>query len=724
MKSMRPVLLLAVCFAQAWSVASVRSATNPMQKVLQMVSKMQQDIIKDGEVQQHEYLEFSRMCEHRAGELQKEIKLAGSEVEDHKATINKATDDEGEADTVIEEVTGTLSSCEADLKAATLIRSKEFGEFQENQKELLDTISQMERAISILEKQAKGASSFVQLSSSMSKSEKNRAVALTQALSIIVDASFISSADASSLAALVQTSEDDTDGDSQLDAASESYTGGQKVGKGSDSIVETLNSLLEKAQASLQGIRAKESKSSQNFLLFKGTLERKIAVSNKELNDVKKEKAEAGQSHAEAEGDLEVVKKDLAEDKKTLGELHHECMTRAADFEDETKSRDEELKALAAARKILKEIAGDAGFIAYGESASVSNQESVFFLQTKSRYEIPPSMQAAQMVLQLGQTNEFPGLVQTAHKMESVIRASMVTGGDPFKKVKSMLSEMLNTLVKQMQQEATHKVYCDKEMTETKKHKAVKESSEERIQTKIDTQTSRSMNLKRQVAELQKELLANQKTQKELDHMRHEEHAAFAKTKPELEQGLDGVRKALRVLRDYYSQDEPSLLQEKSHNAAAGAGAGIIAMLEVIESDFDKGLASLVAEEETAQAAYEAQTNENKKARAIKDQDVTFKTKEAKGLDKATSESSTDLDGVQTELAAITEYFAKIQEECVAKPDSYQERRKRQEQTLQGLQDAAEILEGKAFLQGSRHMRGTFLRQGGDMGDEQDGTDA
>merc|ERR1719183_704095 len=266
------------------------------------------------------------MCQQRSQELQHEIKLASSEVEDMKATIDKATDDESEADTQIGELTATLSNCEADLKAATLIRAKEFAEFQDSQKDLIDTVSQIERAISILEKQQQGSTSFTQEPSSAVNLQQQRSIALTQALSAIVDASFINSADASSLAAFLQTSEDEADGtDAQFDAASDSFTGSQT--KSSDSILGLLEGLLEKAQASLQQVRVKESASSLNFVRFKGSLERKLAVSNKELNEVKKEKAEAGQTRAQSEGDLVAVKADLAEDSKALGALHHECMT-------------------------------------------------------------------------------------------------------------------------------------------------------------------------------------------------------------------------------------------------------------------------------------------------------------------------------------------------------------------------------------------------------------
>ena len=57
---------------------------------------------------------------------------------------------------------------------------------------------------------------------------------------------------------------------------------------------------------------------------------------------------------------LAVTSKDLAEDIKTLQELHHNCI-----FEAETKSRGEELTALAKAKKIIVETTGGAADQSY-----------------------------------------------------------------------------------------------------------------------------------------------------------------------------------------------------------------------------------------------------------------------------------------------------------------------------------------------------------------------
>merc|ERR1719502_748915 len=104
--------------------------------------------------------------------------------------------------------------------------------------------------------------------------------------------------------------------------------------------------------------------------------------------------------------------------------------------------------------------------------------------------------------------------------------------------------------------------------------------------------TAASAKLKEEVATLSKELADLAASQAEMDKVRAEEKAAFEKNKPEMEEGLEGIKLALKVLRDYYAKED------KAHEAAEGAGGGIIGMLEVIESDFTKGLAEMISIEE------------------------------------------------------------------------------------------------------------------------------
>merc|ERR1719313_2144626 len=161
-----------------------------------------------------------------------------------------------------------------------------------------------------------------------------------------------------------------------------------------------------------------------------------------------------------------------------------------------------------------------------------------------------------------------------------------------------------------------------------------------------------------------------------MDSMRQEEHADFVDAKATLEQGLDGVRKALGVLREYYGaaflQQQQPPLPEK-HEKASGAGNSIIGILEVCESDFAKNLAERETSEADAEAEYDKATQENKVTKTLKDQDVKYKTAEFKSLDKAIAELSGDRDTVSTMHDAVMEYYGKLKDRCVAKPEPYEE---------------------------------------------------
>merc|ERR1719261_938969 len=276
--------------------------------------------------------------------------------------------------------------------------------------------------------------------------------------------------------------------------------------------------------------------------------------------------------------------------------------------------------------------------------------------------------------------------------MAAAVRLGAATGEDPFAKVKGLIQEMIERLLKEAEEEASAKAYCDKEMSETKAKKEELNTEIDELTTKIDKMTADSAKLKEEVAVLAKELADLAKSQQEMDKLREEEHTAYVKNKAEMEQGLEGIKLALKVLREYYAKGA-SFLQK-----AEGAAAGIIGMLEVVESDFSKGLAEMIAIEEEAAAEYEKVTKENEIAKTTKEQDVKYKTKESKALAKSAAELTSDREGLQTELDAVLDYWAKISEECIAKPEPYEERKKRREAEIAGLKDALAILEGEAAL--------------------------
>merc|ERR1711920_202024 len=186
---------------------------------------------------------------------------------------------------------------------------------------------------------------------------------------------------------------------------------------------------------------------------------------------------------------------------------------------------------------------------------------------------------------------------------------------------------------------------------------AEKTADIQKLSTKIDAMTAKSAQLKEEVAELQKALAELAASQAEMDKIRQEENEVYKANKAETEKGLNGIRKALKVLTDYYSKDA-------AHGSAGGAGGGIIGLLEVCESDFSTALAEMVSGEETAQRVYDTESKENEIERLTKEQDVKYKTKEAKDLDKSVAEATSDRASVQEELDAVNEYLKRLHDQC------------------------------------------------------------
>jgi len=339
---MRPVLA-----AAAFAMAVVVRADSPVGKVLSMLSDLQATIVKEGEVAQKEYEDFSEWCEDRARNLGFEIKTGKSESESLKASINLEIATMESLQAKVEKLSASIATDQADLKAAIHIRDVESKDFEAGAEDLVGTIDMLKRATGILEREMQKGSSMLQ----------SAAGSLTDAFAAMVQASLISNADVNRLTALVQDAHKarDASDDEDLGApAADVYR------SHSGNVLETLQDLTEKAEAQLVDARNKETSNLNHFQMLKQSLEDAIRVETAELNDAKKAIGECQGQKAAATGDLAVTSSDLAADERTKATLHHNCMTKASTFEAETKSRGEELKALADAKKVIEEATGGA----------------------------------------------------------------------------------------------------------------------------------------------------------------------------------------------------------------------------------------------------------------------------------------------------------------------------------------------------------------------------
>merc|ERR1719174_2604498 len=316
----------------------------------------------------------------------------------------------------------------------------------------------------------------------------------------------------------------------------------------------------------------------------------------------KKALAATEESKATATGDLDVASKGLAQDESTLSTLHQDCLEKANDFEAETKSRGEELKALGMAKKIIAETSSGADDVAYGlDQVSFLQWSSVRADAAINSAADLANFEAVRLVRDLARKTHDAALNQLAARMAAAIRRAK-GGADPFAKVKELIKGMIETLLEDAQADASHKAYCDKELGESGAKKAEKTAMIDKLSAQIDSMTSKSSQLKEQVAKLQKELADLAKSQAEMNKIRAEEKALFKNNEAEIKEGLTGIKSALKVLRDYYAKDD------KAHESADDAGSGIVGMLEVVESDFTKSLAEMTIAEQTSQTEYDKES--------------------------------------------------------------------------------------------------------------------
>merc|ERR1719262_915466 len=172
-------------------------------------------------------------------------------------------------------------------------------------------------------------------------------------------------------------------------------------------------------------------------------------------------------------------------------------MTKATEYEESQHSRSEELAALDKAKTILKEKTGGAAARSY----------SLLQLEVKSRVS-SKAQQVKDRVLVLVQSLANKDGSKMLSLLAQRVQSAMLMSADPFAKVKGMIQEMIEKLVEEAQKEASHKAFCDKEMSETKAKRDEKQGDLDTLNAKIDSATSKIAKLKEQIATLQSELAA------------------------------------------------------------------------------------------------------------------------------------------------------------------------------------------------------------------------
>jgi len=667
-------ILLFLCLVQTAAAGSA------IAKVVELLDECKAKVQKDLDAEAKAMEEYAAFCDDELKDKGYAIETAGREIGDLTATVDSSTANIGELSDEIATLGTTIAAKSKELADATKVREAEAADFQTAEAGLVKDIDMLGRAATVLKREL----SFAQTPQSMKHQKKIGAV--VDALKQMVDAEWVDVSSKRKLKSFLQAAaqakedEDDDLSFTQPQAkmvAYESSSGG---------IVKTIEEMQGKAEDTLSDLRKKETGDAQNFAMLEAGLNDEIKHGGEKLSTAKKSKAANEQAKEDASGALVETTKSKAADEEYAGTLKTECEAKASEWEARQKSAAEEMGAIEKAKAIL-----------------VDGVKAFVQVKTKTRRWNPDDEDESDAVS--AKRAKVVGILKklssTHHSFAFAQLANMATS-DPFVKIRGLIEDMIAKLLKEAEEEATQKAFCDKEMGASTTSKEEKTATLDKLQSRIDGATATIAQNTEDIKTLESEVAAIDKAQAEATAIRTKEKEDYMVASKDFKDSAEAVAKAIEVLKNFY---EGSFIQVKATTnlkskqpefggAKSDIASTIISVLEMSEEDFTTLLAETEATEDEAAKAYAALTDENKISKTTKETEAKGKASEVKSLTVQLEHSKEDHGSVSSELDAVLSYIDKLKPQCEEKAMSYEEKKAKREAEIEGLKEALEILAG------------------------------
>jgi len=693
---------LIVCseHAVAGNAGALRASqkVTPVEKVISLLEGLRVQVEKDGKREATEYDKFSCFCKEQADNKQYAIEKSTAKIAELDAKIDALTAEIKDLTASIKALGEKITDLADKIAKAEEARAKEHAAYLVKEKDASDAIDAVERAIKALN-DSKG-----DLTGKVAMEE----VSLLQSYAVRMGAS---QGQVAALEALAQTMQ-----------PGQAYT----YTYHSNDIIATLQGLLKKFEAIKARLDQEEFDANSAFEKKRLGLQNEKKFAEQEKAEEEAELEAKSEELATTETDKAQETKEMTADQEFLAVIKGNCEDKAATWDQRSTARAAELTAISKALDILKSGAApawkanrklaDLQTSAHGVPAS--------FLQIRSGNNAKNSQRAL--------TEQALQLIATASKnlrspVLSAVSMKMRLAADHFVKVRTLIKDIISRLEAQKAAEATQKSFCDDAMKAAMTKRDAKKAELEDVATQISAKETKKAQLMAEIADLSAGIAANKKALNEATLLRTEENADNTAVVAEAGGGKDAVELALRILKSFYqgsSPDanvklaEPMLTQKSAYvppnsdregNTVADlapevfkdekyAGRqpeakGIIGILEVMLSDFDRTGVTVTSQEQLSESQFQDFKKTNEADTAQKEEDVAAKESEVTTIkDDLVSLGNTQKEASDVLKTALQE-LDDLTSMCVEGEETYEERVAKREKEIAALKEALVILE-------------------------------
>merc|ERR1719265_2345496 len=499
----------------------------------------------------------------------------------------------------------------------------------------------------------------------------------------------------------------------------------------SGEVIGILKQLGDKMSAALGEAGAAEAKAVQEYDALMASKKKEIAALTAAIESKMERSAELGISIVHMKDDLSDTERSLLEDKKFLSDLSSNCANKTAEWDAITKTRNDEVVALAETIKILNDDDALELFKKTLPSSSSSLLQSA---------DVSAKMRTLKVLRSAAKSN---GHDSVRMNFISLALAGKQVG---FQKVIEMIDEMVDVLKKEQSDDDIKKEYCKKEADTTEDKMKGLERSIADVETAISATEEGLAAVAEELAALEQSIAELNKSTAEATEVRQAEHEAFIAMMQETTSAKELLGMATNRLHEFYNPSlhvttpAPKLSREdqiynafegadfaqvamvKKRNNIRAAGAaliadappaapeapgpyekkmeentGVLAMIDLLIKDLDTQMTEAQSDEKHGQEAYQELMSDSASM-----QDTNSKSLTEKKLAKADMSHELVSHGeskasTMKELKATSEYLAQLHADCDWLLKYYETRKEARASEIGSLGDAKAVLSGADY---------------------------